>query len=243
MLLEAVSRRVFLRRSVVWTAALSSVELAPSLAAAEPTSLVPRRVFFDNPDYINVRVSPDGKTLAWLAPVNRVNNLFVAPIADPAASRAVTRVTGRSLPNFFAWAHTNRHLIFFRDRDGDENFRAYSVDIGQRGGAVDAGRRRQVVPPGNRSQVSRGDADPAQPARQALFRSVPCQHRQRRERTEFENPEYAGLFTDSDFQFGSARVRGKEPPKSLNGRMATLEAVRPGADRRCRLPQTHRYRR
>ena len=114
---------------MVWTAALSSVDLAPSLAAAEPTSLVPRRVFFDNPDYINVRVSPDGRLLAWLAPVNRVNNLFVAPIADPAASRAVTRVTGRSLPNFFAWAYTSRHLVFFRDRDGDENLRAYSVDI------------------------------------------------------------------------------------------------------------------
>ena len=90
----------------------------------------PGRVFFDNPDYINVRVSPDGKTLAWIAPVDHVNNLFVAPIADPAAARAVTRVTGREPSSvFLPWAHTNRHLIFFRDHEGDENFRAYSVDI------------------------------------------------------------------------------------------------------------------
>src|SRR4051794_23568747 len=118
MLLEAVSRRIFLRRSVVWTAGLYAVNVAPSPGAADPAGLVARRVFFDNPDYINVRVSPDGRNLAWIAPVNRVNNLFVAPIADPAAARPVTRVTGRSLPSFFVWAHTNRHLIFFQDREG-----------------------------------------------------------------------------------------------------------------------------
>src|SRR5215470_12248611 len=129
MWLEPVSRRVFVRRSAAWMAALSVPGLARHVLAASQPDLVARRVFFDNPDYINVRVSPDGQNLAWVAPIDRVNNLWVAPIGDPAAARPVTQVTGRSLSSYFRWAHTNRHLIFFRDHDGDENWRAFSVDI------------------------------------------------------------------------------------------------------------------
>src|SRR6185312_5233775 len=93
MSLEPVSRRVFLRRSAAAVAALPFA----GLAQAGTADLVTRKVFFDDPDYINVRVSPDGANLAWLAPIDRVNNLWVAPIGDPGAARPVTRVTGRSI--------------------------------------------------------------------------------------------------------------------------------------------------
>src|SRR3954451_10296141 len=194
-----MDRRDFLHRAVLLGTAASLAGLAA--AQAQQAALVARRVFFDNPDYINVRVSPDGKTLAWLAPVDRVNNLFVAPIADPAASRAVTRVTGRSLPNFFAWAHTNRHLIFFRDRDGDENFRAYSVDI----------ETNAVVPltpdGGVKSFIQETD--------RKFPEEVLIRHNQRDKRyfdlfrvnivngtseLIFENPDFLSLITDSNFQ-------------------------------------------
>ena len=98
-------------------------------AHAQHAGLVARKVFFDNPDCSNVRVSPDGLQLAYVAPVNGVNNLWVAPVADPAAARPVTRVTDRNIGYYFRWAYTNRHLVFFRERDGDENWRAASVDI------------------------------------------------------------------------------------------------------------------
>jgi dipeptidyl aminopeptidase/acylaminoacyl peptidase len=38
-------------------------------------------------------------------------------------------VTDRPIGYFFQWAHTNRHVVFFQERDGDENWRASSVDI------------------------------------------------------------------------------------------------------------------
>jgi dipeptidyl aminopeptidase/acylaminoacyl peptidase len=91
-------------------------------------------VFFDNPDVGSVRISPDGQNLAWLAPIGEVRNLFVAPLSDPGAARAVTHATDRNLSTFYRWAHTNRHLVFFQERDGDENWRASSVDLG--GGAI-----------------------------------------------------------------------------------------------------------
>jgi dipeptidyl aminopeptidase/acylaminoacyl peptidase len=121
-----IDRRDFLRHAAALGVALP---FARSAAAAE-SDLVARKVFFDNPDIGSVRVSPDGATLAWLAPVGGVRNLFVAPRDDLNAARAVTHATDRNLSTFFRWAHTNRHLVFFQERDGDENWRASSVDLG-----------------------------------------------------------------------------------------------------------------
>ncbi len=120
-----IDRRDFLRHAAALGIALP---FAGSAAAAE-TELVARTVFFDNPDVGSVRISPDGATLAWLAPIGGVRNLFVAPRDDLDAARAVTRATDRNLSTFYRWAHTNRHLVFFQERDGDENWRASSVDL------------------------------------------------------------------------------------------------------------------
>src|SRR6201994_4626967 len=122
-----VDRRVFMKGSAAAGFALPFA--AVGRTQAREADVVARKVFFDNADCYNVRVSPDGKNLAWAAPIDSVINLFVAPVADPGAARPVTHITGRSIPTYFRWAHTNRHLIFFRDRDGDENYRAFSVDI------------------------------------------------------------------------------------------------------------------
>jgi dipeptidyl aminopeptidase/acylaminoacyl peptidase len=120
-----IDRREFLRG----TAALGALPFARSAVAAE-IDLVARKIFFDNPDVGSVRVSPDGQTLSWLAPIDNVRNLFVAPRDDLDAARAVTHATDRNLSTFYRWAHTNSHLVFFQERDGDENWRASSVDLG-----------------------------------------------------------------------------------------------------------------
>jgi hypothetical protein len=123
-----IDRRDFLRRAAAFGAVLPFARFGRAVAAE--TELVPRQVFFDNPDIGSVRISPDGQTLAWLAPIGGVRNLFVAPLADLRAARAVTHATDSNLATFFRWAHPNRHLVFFQERDGDENWRASSVDIG-----------------------------------------------------------------------------------------------------------------
>ncbi|MEA2821872.1 MAG: hypothetical protein QOJ86_3876 [Bradyrhizobium sp.] len=120
-----IHRRDFLRHA----AALGVVLPFAGTAAAEQSDLVARKVFFDNPDVGSVRISPDGQTLSWLAPIDNVRNLFVAPRDDLDAARAVTHATDRNLSTFYRWAHTSRHLVFFQERDGDENWRASSVDL------------------------------------------------------------------------------------------------------------------
>jgi len=122
-----IDRRFFLKSTAAFTAALPFVR--PDHSRAADAELIARRALFDDADYASVTVSPDGWHLSWLAPVDGVRNLVVARIDDLASARPVTRVTGRNIAPFYRWAHTNSHIIFFQDHDGDENWRTSSVNI------------------------------------------------------------------------------------------------------------------
>jgi hypothetical protein len=195
-----IDRRRFLQHTAILGTALPLAGLVEK-AHAQKAELVARKVFFDNPDYLNVRISPDGQNLAWLAPVDGVLNLWVAPVADINAARQVTRVTGRSIGTHYRWAHTNRHLVFFRDHDGDENWRAFSVEM-------PTGAIVPLTPDnGARSFIQEMDAKFPE---EALFA-----HNQRSKRyfdlfrinlvtgaseLLYENNEYNGFVTDSHFK-------------------------------------------
>jgi len=90
--------------------------------------LIPRRVIFGNPDRASVQISPDGAHLAWLAPLAGVLNVWVAPRDELAAARAVTHDRGRGIRSYW-WAYTNQHVLYMQDRNGDENWRLYAVDL------------------------------------------------------------------------------------------------------------------
>lgn len=105
-----------------------ATEPAPSAVATAPPELLAREVLFGNPDRTNVRISPDGTRISYLAPLDGVLNVWVGPLGDPAAAKAVTHDTGRGIRRYF-WSFTNRHLVYLQDAGGDENWRAYRVDL------------------------------------------------------------------------------------------------------------------
>jgi dipeptidyl aminopeptidase/acylaminoacyl peptidase len=92
------------------------------------TPLIPRRALFGNPDRASVQVSPDGTRLAWLAPRDGVLNVWVAPRENVAAARPVTQDTGRGIRSYL-WAFTDAHILYVQDKNGDENWRLYAVDL------------------------------------------------------------------------------------------------------------------
>lgn len=98
-------------------------------AMLKGSGLLPRRVIFGNPERCVVRISPDGTRIAFLAPVDGVLNLWVAPIDQIDNARPVTAVTDRNLGSSIVWMHDNRHIVFFREQAGDENWRAWRVDL------------------------------------------------------------------------------------------------------------------
>ena len=58
----------------------------------DATPLIPRRVFFGNPDRAQVTISPDGEHLAWLAPRDGVLNVWVAPRERPADALSLIHI-------------------------------------------------------------------------------------------------------------------------------------------------------
>lgn len=103
----------------------SAVEPTPT---GEKTGLIPRDVLFGNPDRASPHLSPDGKFLSFLAPVDGVLNVWVGPADDPKAAKPVTADKKRGIRIHF-WAYTNKHVLYLQDADGDENWRVYSVDL------------------------------------------------------------------------------------------------------------------
>ena len=92
------------------------------------TQIIPRKLLFSNPDKASPQLSPDGRFLSYLAPVDGVLNVWVGPADDPAAAKPVTTDKGRGI-RFYGWAYTNNHIGYIQDRDGDENWHLYHVDL------------------------------------------------------------------------------------------------------------------
>jgi len=97
-------------------------------AAPKEVELIPRDALFGNPERAVVQISPDGKYLSWVAPVDGVMNVWVAPANDPSAARAVTDDKARGIRNYF-WSYRPDTLLYLRDTGGDEDFHLYAVDL------------------------------------------------------------------------------------------------------------------
>ncbi|MFC0268814.1 S9 family peptidase [Kushneria aurantia] len=95
---------------------------------AEDVPLIERRRLFGNPSRVQGRLSPDGRWLSWIAPVNEVLNLWVAPTESPEDARALTDERTRPIRSYF-WSPDSRQLLFVNDQGGDENFRLFGVEV------------------------------------------------------------------------------------------------------------------
>jgi dipeptidyl aminopeptidase/acylaminoacyl peptidase len=97
-------------------------------ATSTRSDLIPRQILFGNPDKSQLRISPDGKQVAFLAPKDGVMNVWVAPAAEPKNARVVTNDTKRGIRSY-SWAYTSGHILYSQDKGGDENWKVFSVDL------------------------------------------------------------------------------------------------------------------
>lgn len=89
--------------------------------------LIPRELIFGNPTYSSVQISPTGNMISYLAPLNGVMNIWVAPLDNIAEAKAITADTGRGIRGY-GWAAGMDQLLYVQDKGGDENFLLYGVD-------------------------------------------------------------------------------------------------------------------
>ena len=98
-----------------------------------PSRRIPVEDFFRKPERTEVRISPDGTRLGWLAPWKRRLNVHVRDLRT-GRERRVTHATARDVLGW-GWASDDR-LVYTQDSGGDENYRLYAVKA-DGSGAVD----------------------------------------------------------------------------------------------------------
>jgi dipeptidyl aminopeptidase/acylaminoacyl peptidase len=93
-----------------------------------PPPLIDRQLFFGNPEIAGAQISPDGKFIAFLKPLDGTLNIWVKRAQEPFDSaRPLTADTKRPIPGFF-WSRDGKLVLFVQDQAGDENFNIYAVD-------------------------------------------------------------------------------------------------------------------
>lgn len=90
--------------------------------------ILSREVLFGNPDKASLKISPNHQMISYLAPVNDVLNVWVAPVDNPNAAVAVTNDTLRGIRIYF-WAYNNEQIIYLQDLAGDENWQVHAVNV------------------------------------------------------------------------------------------------------------------
>ncbi|GGL47066.1 S9 family peptidase [Nocardia jinanensis] len=103
------------------------------------SELIAVEEFFGPPARSRARLSPNGMTVAYLAPWRGRLNVSLrnvdsdwatpdeVPGADVPGARRVTSDTRRNIDTFF-WTVDGRYLLFQQDTDGDENWHLHRVD-------------------------------------------------------------------------------------------------------------------
>jgi Tol biopolymer transport system component len=84
--------------------------------------LITRAALFGNPVRTQARLSPDGRYVSFLAPKERVLNVWLAPLANPEIARPITDDRKRGSREHY-WALTGSHVLHVQDEGGDENWR------------------------------------------------------------------------------------------------------------------------
>jgi len=107
---------------------LASFFLTALSVFADMPPLIDRELFFGDPEISGAQISPDGKFIAFLKPLNKTRNIWVKRTTeDFSAAKPITADTKRPIQIFF-WSRDGKYVLYAQDKAGDENFQAYAVN-------------------------------------------------------------------------------------------------------------------
>ena len=110
------------RNAILIAVAFVLTIVASSASAQSPTV----EDIFRNPEFTNMQLSPSGKYLATLAPVNGHRNVVVLETDGLKNIKPLTGLDDQDVAGFF-WA-SDDVIVFTMDADGNEAFGLYSVN-------------------------------------------------------------------------------------------------------------------
>lgn len=110
------------------TTSATSNRSATSANSVTAPTLIDRKLLFGNPSRFQGRLSPSGELMSFMAPVNGVMNVWVGKRGEFDTMKPVTKDTGRGVPSH-SWALDSKHILYTQDKNGDENWHLYSIDL------------------------------------------------------------------------------------------------------------------
>lgn len=112
------------------TRIIAGVLLCITAAFAELPPIIDRELLFDDPEISSAQISPDGKYIAFMKPLNKTRNIWVKKTAEPfSAAKPVTSDKTRPIPAYF-WSRDSKYILYVQDNAGDENFNVFAVNPG-----------------------------------------------------------------------------------------------------------------
>ncbi|HEY6794333.1 MAG TPA: prolyl oligopeptidase family serine peptidase [Kineosporiaceae bacterium] len=91
------------------------------------TAPIPLSEFFGLPDHASPSVSPCGRLLGWMAPLDGAIHVWVRPLDGSAPARAITRELPHSV-HLYTFCQDDRQLLVVQDGRGDEQWHLTLVD-------------------------------------------------------------------------------------------------------------------
>jgi dipeptidyl aminopeptidase/acylaminoacyl peptidase len=111
-----------------FTKTMPLAALFAAAALAQQPAIIDRDLLFGDPEIAGAQLSPDGKYLAFIKPLDKTRNVWVKKIGEPfAAAKPVTAVTKRPIGGY-SWSRDGKFILFVQDEGGDENFNVWAVN-------------------------------------------------------------------------------------------------------------------
>jgi dipeptidyl aminopeptidase/acylaminoacyl peptidase len=97
-------------------------------AMGQQPPLVDRDIFFGDPEISGAQISPDGKYIAFLKPLEKTRNVWVKKTEEAFdKAKPVTNDQKRPIGGYF-WSRDGKYILFVQDQAGNENYNVYAVN-------------------------------------------------------------------------------------------------------------------
>jgi dipeptidyl aminopeptidase/acylaminoacyl peptidase len=117
---------------------LVAATVHPGVTFAQPKSpapktngkeipLIPRELFFDNPEVTGSQLSPDGRYISFLKANKGIMNIWVKRIEEPFSAARPLTASAEPMSGYF-WTHDSRYILFVEEKGGNENYNIFAVD-------------------------------------------------------------------------------------------------------------------
>jgi dipeptidyl aminopeptidase/acylaminoacyl peptidase len=207
--------RRYIIYTVVWALAACSAQTPPKEDSApigsaeallpdpaEGVALLPRGALFAQPDREALKLSPDGKWVSFLAPLDGVQGLWLASASEPSKAWPLTGKAEHGVQTY-AWAYTSEEILYLPDTPFPEPQPLMRV------GLKEGGEPPKSLTPQNAARVQLLQLSPKHPRevlvgindRDPLWHDAARLDIRTGKLTRvLENPGFVALQADADYQ-------------------------------------------